>query len=306
MSQRNEKGNGSGFKSRPRAAKFIVIFVVAVLFAAAAVFALITRGDEEADTVPDDIITQISGYKGYTRVVSREEFDFFKALVARDLENGADDETVEDATREYINTVNAEFYLGSKLGLCEVYDFSAMQYRMETENADRQAKSESGEVFYGPQSFTLTTYFQYIYSNLQSDLLNYLVSNATEDMLRGARDYYDATPSLHQSLQSITYKITENGASETVNITADEYRTLQNSDETLADFISEADEGDTMTYEYSGVTREVELVSVEYAEATFEDNAAVILRYYISENVLDGLIETVAENNPVEFSAQGE
>ena len=44
--------------------------------------------------------------------------------------------------KEYINSVNAVFYLGEKLGLCEPYSFGEMKLRMEQENASRKAKKQ--------------------------------------------------------------------------------------------------------------------------------------------------------------------
>ncbi|MGN0306396.1 MAG: hypothetical protein ACI4D2_09615, partial [Lachnospiraceae bacterium] len=116
---------------------------------------------ENTTTESIGLIQMIEGYKGYTRKISREEYDFYAYFVTRELPEEISPKELERRIRDYANEVNAVFYLGNRLNLCEPYSLELLQMRMEQENDSRRLKQERKEVIYGLEEFTLETYFQY-------------------------------------------------------------------------------------------------------------------------------------------------
>lgn len=245
------------------------------------------------------LLDQLAGYKGYSRTVSEEEYDFFRALAAESLPAGGD---LDEHTRAYIDRVNAKFYLGSRLGLCESLDLATLELRMEQENTIRAAKVADGQTVYGVTRFTLESYFRYVDTQLDAQVADYLVSHADKAMERGARDYFDAHPDVFLQLESITYQLEENGQTETIQAERTLLRNLENSDATLSDFLYAAQPGDTMDYQSAaGTARRVTLVETKTQMPTFDEARAAALDGWVRTQVLDDLYDTLAKNNPVKL-----
>lgn len=273
----------------------VAVVAVAVLLA---VF-LGRGGGEKAPS--GGLLEELAAYRGYSRTVSEEELDFFRELTKDDVPDGQD---AEEYTRAYISLVDAKFYLGSQLGLCDRFDYAAMTLRLEQENTIRAAKVADGQAVYGVTSYTPGSYFRYLEAELDADLVEYLVSHADQAMEEGAKAYFDAHADTFVQLDSITYQVEENGESSTVTAERSTLRNLENSDPTLSDFLYSAQPGDAMDYQTpEGTDRRVTLVETATQMPTFDEARSSALDSWLRAEVLDGLYATLAEQNPVQFES---
>lgn len=257
---------------------------------------------EETAEEQSSLIEKIESYQGYTRVVEQEEYDFYSYFVKRDLAGEISQEELDEKIRSYINEVNAVFYLGNELGLCEPYSFDLLKLRMEQENDIRKVKLEQKEAVYGLQEFQMETYFQYVFSNLESDIITYLEQNADAEMIRQAREYYNANQELFHVREGVTYEITEKGQTESVTVDRGKLNFLGKSDMGLADFLENGEIGDVFEDILDGEDRKVLLKDIKYGREEVElDQETIIFRYILSE-LYPALIKTTAKDNPVEFN----
>lgn len=247
------------------------------------------------------VLDIIGSYRGYTRVISKEEYDFYKYFVERDLPEPVSDEALDELVKAYAGKVNAAFYLGNKLGLCEAYSFEALQLRMEQENAARQVKLQQGEAVYGLEQFNLQTYFQYTMDNLETSLHQYLEENADQEILKQAEKYYEENEEIFRSRESVTYNMSVNGATETVTADGEQLSMLGKSDPGLADFLTAAEIGEIYSDLQNYQERQIVLKDIVYSEEGFENNKELVLYRYVRYKLYESIIEQVAENNPVEF-----
>lgn len=257
--------------------------------------------DGGANEASQSLIEEVQSDKGYIRVVSQEEYDFYKYFVERDLAKEIENQELNEKVKAYINEVNAVFYLGNKYGLYEPYSFDLLNMRMEQENRDRQQKLEAGEVVYGLEQFTLQTYYQYERSNLEADIIEYIEMNLDSEIVDLAEDYYNENPELFTGRESVTYEITALGVTQEVAADREQLNLLANADMNLADFLETAEVGDTYADMKDGEEREVLVTEISNTEPGFDNNRDAVIRYYIRYILLDELIDTVAQNNPVEF-----
>lgn len=247
------------------------------------------------------LLETLEGYKGYTRQVGTEEYQFFEELVLREQSDEMSEEEKAQKVKEYINSVNAVFYLGEKLGLCEPYSFGEMKLRMEQENASRKAKKESGEPIYGLEQFEADSYFRYVFSSLEADIKEYLTDNADDALIADARKHYEKYPEEYEISKVITYSVEEGDTVASYTVPYEKLSSMQNADGELFDFLACAAEGDTFEYSFGDSSRRGSIVSVETERKSFEENTREILSEYIGDQVYDSLIEKVSQNNPVEF-----
>lgn len=251
---------------------------------------------------PKGLIAELLAWRGGARTVGQKEYDFFYELAVRDNASASEEE-LERITQEHISEVNARFTLGNYLGLCEPYDFAVMEFRMEQENIIRKAKVDSGEVVYGTTQFDLNTYFSYLDSTLEAEIVSYLVEHADQPMLDQARTYYDAHRASFEQLVSITYELEENGQTMSETLTSAGMRSLQNADNTLSDFLYTAQPGEMLEYQTpDGVSRKVTLIESVYEIPEFKDAASSAVRSWLNAEVMDGLYASIAQNVPVTFA----
>lgn len=247
------------------------------------------------------LLEELTAYRGYSRTVGQEEVDFFRGLAEDDLPEGED---LDAYTKEYIGLVDAKFYLGSRLGLCDRFDYAAMKLRLEQENTIRAAKVADGQAVYGVTSFTPDSYFRYLEAELDADIVEYLVGHADKEMEKRAEDYFNAHPDAFRQLDSITYQVEENGESSTVTAERTTLRNLENSDAILSDFLYSAQPGDTMDYQSpEGTARRVTLIETATQMPTFDEARSAALDAWLRAEALDGLYATLADNNPVQFES---
>lgn len=247
------------------------------------------------------LLETLESYRGYSKVISQEEYEFYKYFVERDLPEKISDEELDILVKEYANKVNAAFYLGNKLELCEAYSFQTLKFRLEQENADRMAKLEQNEVVYGLEQFNLKTYFQYSMDNLQASLMGYLEANADAEMLKMAEKYYEDHKDEFRYRTKVVYEETIGDVSETLTADPDQLSFLGKADKGLADFLGGAEIGDTYEDIQESGNRKVVIKEITYSEDGYENHADMALYRLVRNELYDQLITKVAENNPVEF-----
>ena len=275
--------------------------IAAVLIAAAAITLAALSRNRTAEE-PGGLIAELRAWRGGSRTVGQEEYDFFYRLTARNNASAGGEE-LDQLTRERIALVNAKFALGSHLDLCEPYDFEVMQFRMEQENMIRGARADSGETVYGTTRFDLNTYFSYLDSTLDADIVNYLVEHADRPMREQARAYYDAHRSSFEQLVSITYELEVGGRTTSETLSSAGMRSLQNADGTLSDFLYTAQPGDVLEYRSAdGVLRRATLIDAVYEIPDFDDAASSAVLSWLYAEVMDELYASIARNSPVIFA----
>lgn len=251
----------------------------------------------------EGLLQELSAYQAPIRTVSREEYDFFCEFVQKNRSAPTDPVALEQFTKDYISLVNAKFALGSHLGLCDSYDYSAMLLRMEQENTIRAAKAANGETVYGVTQYTPSTYFSYLESNLETDLVDHLVTHADRSMEEQARAYYDADPARFQQLASVTYELEENGQSRSETLTSTELRSLERANSILAEFLYTAQPNETLDYQSpEGAPCRATLVETVYETPAFDDAVSTVVRSWLNVQIMDGLYASVAENAPAVFA----
>lgn len=255
-----------------------------------------TQTDGQVD---NSIVTQIKNSKGYIYKISAEEFDFYQTLVLKSKPNTTGAE-LYNLTADYARTVNAKFFIANKLGLCNSYDFATLQYDMENENADRKLKRQTGEVYYGVDEFDIYSYFQYVYSDLESDIEEYLRKNADDNIIKGAKEYFENNQDKFVYTSSITYKTIVDGQEEVQTVDYDGINNLQKIDSPLFDFVSSANVGDKAV-DSSNPSRSFELLDVQTTTMNYNDNSYTIIQAYVSDVLVEELVQTVIINNPIEF-----
>lgn len=248
------------------------------------------------------ILNEIYGYKGYSRTIVREEYEFYEYFVKRDLSGKESDEEVEELVKEYAARVNALFYLGNKLGYCEPYSYEAIQLRMEQENTSRQNRIAAGEVVYGLEQFgSLQIYFQYLMDSVQVSIQGYLEEHADAEIRKMAKAYYEEHEDAFISIEEVVFEQTIDGITETITADAETISFYGKSDAGLADFIAAAQEGDVYEDIINDQKRRIVLKEVTYTEGGYEDNEEIALYSFVRNELYDTVIRKVAENNPVTF-----
>lgn len=247
------------------------------------------------------IVSQIKDYKGYTRIISQEEFQFYKSFVEKQNPKEKNQQYLDKKTREYANYVNAEFYLGSKLGLCAPYSFEHLKLQMEQENDSRKVKIANDEKVYGLEEFTLQTFFQYQLDNLEIDICNYLQQNTDKAMIKAAKKYYEEDENKVNIRSEVVYEVTQDGEKETIKVDREQLNFLGKSDIGLADFLETGNINDLYRDEKDSQEREVIIKEIKNETSGFEENQDAVIYSYIRTELYPEMIQTLAENNPAEF-----
>ena len=250
------------------------------------------------------LVSEIEQYSGYTRVISQEEYDFYTYFVKRDATKASSEEVLKEDIENYANEINAIFYIGNQLDLCEPYSYEVLKMRMEQENDVRKIKKEKGEIIYGLEKFNLESYFLYIKDNLELDIIDYIVANADEKMLDQAEAYLEEQREQFVTRDSVTYELVVDGETSEVTVKRDELNFMGKSDMALADFLELAEEGEIYKDNYNGSERSVVLKEIVYSDIDFSSNKLNVLTSYVREKLYPSLIETVATNNQVEFELE--
>ena len=247
------------------------------------------------------IIAQVEEFKGYTRYIGKEEYELCSYFALRDAAEDLSEEEKKERVEAYINRVNAVFYLGNKLGLCEPYSFDVIKLRMEQENEIRKIKKEKGEPIYGLESFSLNTYFQYMLDTVEADLKTYLEGQADNEVIAAARKYFEENKEDFLYREEVVYTSEVAGREETLTADADMISFLGDADPGLADFLLVGEPGEVYEDIAGEGNRRVVIAEVKNSPDTFEHNRDAAIITYIYGPLYTQLIDMVAENNPVTY-----
>ena len=272
--------------------------IAPVLLMAMVLLATVACGSSEQSA---NLLDMIDSYRGYTRIITNEEYDFYKYFVERDLPEPVSDEKLEELVKEYAGEVHAVFYLGNRLGFCEPYSFEAMELRVDQENTQRQLMLEQGEVVYGLEQFTKETYFLYTMDNLKASLQGYLEAQADEEILKRAEAYYEAHEEQFIYRKEVHYEQSLDGVTESIIADVDMLSFLGKADMGLADFLGIAEVGDVYEDDRDGQARRVVITKIIYSEKGYEYNADMALYRLVRDELYDEVIKIIAKNNPVQF-----
>ena len=232
--------------------------------------------------------------------VSPEEMDFFKGQIQRNVGNLSQEE-LEAAAQDYITQVNAVYWLGSELGLCEPFDFGVLQQDWEDENAQRESKRQTGEVYYGPDTLTLDVYFPYQYSALQSDIVRTILDRRDEALVADARAFYQANPDMFTQVTAVDYEIIQGGETTRHTIPAEEFRFYGQSNPLLMDFLSAAQDGEETVLTAGETEYTVKRLGVTTELLDFEENERTIVEIFLNQERMGQWLAQIAAEHPVLF-----
>ena len=247
------------------------------------------------------LVEEIEGYRGRERVVAKEEYDFYRYFVDREVYQEISEEEFEERVQDYTNEVSAIFYLGNQLGICEPYDFSTLKLRWTQENESRKIKKEKGEAIYGLEQYTLETYFQYLKDQVELDLLVYIQKLESQWILEQAEAFYLKYQDNFKYREEVIYEIETNGKTESLTADADDISFFSKADGGLADFLVVGEPGEKYSDTYNEEERSITIKEVIYNKEGFENNQEAAVTEYITNELYPYLIETVAEQNPVKL-----
>lgn len=248
------------------------------------------------------ITNQILSYSGYSRVIEQEEFDFYNHLARREVDDYHNNELLDESTKAVIQTANAQFYLGNKLGLYGPYSFVNLQEQMKLENTKRRIDKENGKAIYGPEQFDIYSYYQYVSSNLEVEIIDYLAANADEAMLTKARTYFRENIEVYDHPEQIVYSLTENGYTEEHSIDWGQLNSLENSDSTLAQILRAGHVGQEFSYSFGDIQRTGIIQAIKGSKTDFEQQIMAIKSDFLKSGYYRELLQEVGNNNPVAYA----
>ena len=249
----------------------------------------------------ESVLTQLKEKDGYLRTVGADEYAFFEKLISRDSIEPLSEAELQNQTIKKMNRANAQFMLANYMGLCSPYSFESFQLDLEHENSQRKLKKEKGEVFYGPVEFTLITYYDYISGNLKLDMVQFIAVNADAEVKSGAKAYFETNKENYRTIESVDYLSIQNGQTEEKTVLYEDFSTLEKTDYELFEFLYLGEEGDILESAYQGNSRKLEILSVEYEELTYENNAERVMRDYITNVYLEDWLQQIETDYPVEI-----
>lgn len=275
----------------------VLVLCIVILIVALILIGRITRsGSDKASGLVEDLYN----LSGYARTASVEEVVFFQEQVLRSQSN-LPEETLQIQTKQYLNMVNAVYLLGNQLGICEPFDFAQLQMQQEAENAERQQKKQQGEVYYGPDSLSLTSFFQYQYNRMQADILTFLLDHRDEGMVQQARRFYEQNAKNFTRIKQVRYEITQAGETTEYTLESDAFRSMGQSDPLLMDFLAQASDGEKICFGEGADQRTVKKLGVTTELLDFDENERLATEMYLLEDVMDDLLAQIAQKNEVVF-----
>ena len=215
------------------------------------------------------------------RTAGAEESEFFREYIRKNTSQVSPDQ-LDQAAEQSLNEYQALTALGEELGICQPYSFEQLQADCEQENEERARKKQTGEVFFGPETLSLDSYFQYSYSALQADILTALLDGRDEAMVAQARAFYDENLDLFTRVASVRCVISENGITQEHVLQRDEFRALGQSDPVLMDFLSEAEDGEEAVLGSGEDARRVKRLGVTTELLDFNANERMIVETYLT------------------------
>lgn len=291
-------------KNRSRSERKSPLWVVMGLtFSLAAVVVLVgflNKPDEEKNQT--GITEQILSYSGFTRVIEQAEAAFYYQLARREVDDIDNRDQMDQRTKEIAQRINAQFFLGNKLGLIGPYSFSYLQDQMQIENAQRKLDKKKGKAFYGPEQFDIYSYYQYVASNLEVRIIEYLAANADESMRQQARAYFEENKALYNHAEQIVYSITDHGNTEEHTIDWGQLSSLNNADSELAEILRVGKVGQTFSYTFGDSQRTGKIISRTDVQTDFEQQQIAITSDFLKSGYYKQLLQDISDHNAVVFS----
>ncbi len=223
--------------------------------------------------------------------VSDEEYQFYKACVQKDDKS---EDGLREKTEAFAKELYAQYALGEKYNLCKPYSFESLKLDMASENKQRQAKVNAGEIIYGPLEYRLDEYLEYTRTNLKADIVNYLVKNHDQSVEEAAKDYWEEHKDAFKVLESVEYRV--NG--ETKKLVRDAFATLEKTEGELFLKLYEGEEGEKFVL--SDETT-LEILKKEYRTIDFETDRQTVLKEYIANIYYPQLMNEASEKYLLEF-----
>ncbi|WP_375102453.1 hypothetical protein ACDZ28_18520 [Paenibacillus sp. RS8] len=274
-----------------------IVLLSASIVVALAGFIIIPQEEKQPE-----ITEQILGYSGYTRVIGQQEYKCYEHLARREMDDDRDSKLLAQNTKKLAQTANAQFFLGNKLGLYGPYSFEYLQEQMKHENAARAIKKEQGQAIYGPEVFDIYTYYQYVSSNLEVDIIDYLATHADASILAKTRTYFEENKKDYDHPEQVVYTLSENANSEVYTLDWRQLNSLESADSQLAHFLREGSENQEWSYMFGKLQRNVKIQSVTYVKTDFEQQKTTIVSDFLKNGYYKKLLQEIEKNNPVAFS----
>lgn len=228
--------------------------------------------------------------------ISQEEYNFYCEIVQKDYK-GKDKKKLEKLTKEYAESVYAQYALGQKYGVCEPYSYEYLKMKMETENQQRKAKHEAGEVVYGILAYKLDGYLQYQLSNLRLSIIDQIVKSGDEKLEQKAKKYWKENQDKFKRIDSVEYQLGQ----EKKTVTWEELPTLEKTDSQLFTYLYEGKEGDVFSIEKDGGTIQGKIIRKTMEKSKFEGNKGEIIKNYVGTVYYDELTEQSKKENILEY-----
>lgn len=172
-----------------------------------------------------------------------------------------------------------------------------MMQDMQDENADRAAKKQNGEVFYGVTEFTPFTYYQYLTDNSSSELEAALTDQCapTEEELQALYEAYSDVLSLGTTYR---YRIeTADGETEELTQNTNDIAKADTLTEDLIySYFVAMQPGESFEYDYYGQPATVTLLDVQDEGVQSFDDAKDSLKVFYAREKLEELIAQRTKN----------
>lgn len=260
----------------------------------------LNKSDE--DRKQTGITEQILSYSGFTREIEPEEVKFYNQLAKREVNDIDNSDLLDQRTKAIAQSVNAQFYLGNKLGLYGPYSFTQLQEQMKIENARRKVDKNNGKAIYGPEQFDIYSYYQYVASNLEVSIIGYIAENADKSLLTKSRAYFEENIALYNHADQIVYSMTDNGSTEEYTIDWGQLNTLDNADSQLAEILRTGKAGQEFSYTFGNLHRTGKIISRTDVNTDFEQQKIAITSDFLKSGYYKQLLEEIGDNNPVAFT----
>lgn len=228
--------------------------------------------------------------------ISQEEYNFYCEIVQKDYK-GKDKKKLEKLTKEYAESVYAQYALGQKYGVCEPYSYEYLKMKMETENQQRKAKHEAGEVVYGILEYKLDGYLQYQLSNVRLSVIDQIVKSSDEKLEKKAKEYWKENQVKFKRIDSVEYQLGQ----EKKTVTWKDFPTLEKIDSQLFTYLYEGKEGDVFSIEKEGDTIQGKIIRKTMKNPKFEENKVEIIKNYVATVYYDKLTEEFKKENILEY-----
>ncbi len=280
-----------------------LLTIMGFILSLAAVVMLVgflNQSDEERQQ--PGITEQIFSYSGFTRVIEQEEVKFYHQLAKREVDDIDNSDLLDQRTKAIAQSVSAQFYLGNKLGLYGPYSLTHLQEQMKIENAQRKVDKKNGKAIYGPEQFDIYSYYQYVASNLEVKIIDYLAANADKPLLTKSRAYFEENIALYNHADQIVYSITDNGSAEEHTIDWSQLKSLDNADAELADILRSGEAGQEFSYTFGNLQRTGKIISRTDVKTDFTQQKIAITSDFLKSGYYKQLLQQLSDNNPVTFA----